>query len=36
MKKEYLLYKLYDHSKKRVHINNELFEKYKVKRGLRN
>ena len=36
MKKEYLLYKLYDHSKKRVHINNELFEKYNVKRGLRN
>ena len=37
MKKEYLLYKLYDHSKKRVHINNELFEKLiMLKEELRN
>ena len=36
MKKEYLLYKLYDHSSKRIKIDSELFQKYNVKKGLRN
>ena len=36
MRKEYLLYKLYDHSSKRIKIDSELFQKYNVKKGLRN
>ena len=36
MRKEYLLYKLYDHSSKCIKIDSELFQKYNVKKGLRN
>lgn len=36
MKKEYLLYKLSDEVKTSCKIDNELFSKYNVKRGLRN
>jgi citrate synthase len=36
MKKEYLIYKLSDEVKNSCKIDNELFQKYGVKRGLRN
>lgn len=36
MKKEYLVYKLSEEMKSAAHIDNELFTKYDVKRGLRN
>ena len=36
MKKEYLIYKLSESIKTTSHIDNELFTKYNVKRGLRN
>ena len=36
MKKEYLIYKLSDEVKNSCKIDNELFSKYGVKRGLRN
>ena len=36
MKKEYLIYKLSDEVKNSCKIDNELFPKYGVKRGLRN
>ncbi len=36
LKKEYLIYKLSDEMKSCTKINNELFSKYDVKRGLRN
>ena len=36
MKKEYLIYKLSDEVKEACKIDNELFDKYDVKRGLRN
>lgn len=36
MKKEYILYKLSESAKDASKINNELFTKYNVKRGLRN
>ncbi|MDR1555900.1 MAG: citrate/2-methylcitrate synthase [Tannerellaceae bacterium] len=36
MKKEYLIYKLSESVKKTSRIDNELFSKYNVKRGLRN
>jgi len=36
IKKEYLIYKLSDLSKKACKIDNDLFPKYNVKRGLRN
>ena len=36
MKKEYIIYKLSESIKSTSHIDNELFTKYNVKRGLRN
>ena len=36
MKKEYLVYKLSEDMKDCTRIDNELFPKYDVKRGLRN
>ena len=36
MKKEYLIYKLSEEMKNAARIDNELFTKYDVKRGLRN
>ena len=36
MKKEYIIYKLSESIKSTSHIDNELFVKYNVKRGLRN
>ena len=36
MKKEYLIYKLSDQVKSTCKIDNELFSRYGVKRGLRN
>ena len=36
MNKEYLIYKLSDEVKTSCKIDNELFQKYGVKRGLRN
>jgi citrate synthase len=36
MKKEYLIYKLSDSVKNTCKIDNDLFSKYGVKRGLRN
>ena len=36
MKKEYLIYKLSEEMKEATRIDNELFPKFDVKRGLRN
>ena len=36
MKKEYLIYKLSEDLKEATRIENELFKKFDVKRGLRN
>ena len=36
MKKEYIVYKLSECAKQACRIDNELFTKYNVKRGLRN
>ena len=36
MKKEYLIYKLSEDLKEATRIENELFRKFDVKRGLRN
>ena len=36
MKKEYLIYKLSEDMKEATRIENELFKKFDVKRGLRN
>ena len=36
MKDEYMIYKLSDSIKSTSHIDNELFVKHNVKRGLRN
>lgn len=36
MKKEYLIYKLSEEIKKSCHIPHDAFQKYGVKRGLRN
>ena len=36
MKKEYIIYKLSEEMKSCTKIDNELFQKYDVKRGLRN
>ena len=36
MKKEYIIYKLSESIKSTSRIDNELFTKYNVKRGLRN
>lgn len=36
MKKEYIIYKLSEEMKNATRIENELFKKFDVKRGLRN